>query len=237
MWVHPHAWQPRPRTSGSFSMRSIHSYFIHSRPSTPQTTTPTNPIPNPNPKTTTTQTPQNQNSEIYKMRPSPRLFASALRSANANNPLHTPGPMALLPPIPLYRRLLRAHRKHLPVEMRVLGDEYVKAEFRAHRDVENPVHLVGFLYFVSIYLTFLFFCLGIAGVFAFFFVRVGLFCLRREGFEWGLWCLISGVVPIFHHAQPTLYCPHHLVSPEIPQATRGHLGKQRLERDRKKQHV
>jgi hypothetical protein len=26
--------------------------------------------------------------------------------------------------------------------MRVLGDEYVKAEFRAHRDVENPVHLV-----------------------------------------------------------------------------------------------
>jgi hypothetical protein len=51
--------------------------------------------------------------------------------------------MALLPPIYLYRRLLRAHRKHLPAEMRVLGDEYVKAEFRAHRDVENPVHLVS----------------------------------------------------------------------------------------------
>lgn len=29
--------------------------------------------------------------------------------------------------------------------MRVLGDEYVKAEFRAHRNVDNPVHLVGFL--------------------------------------------------------------------------------------------
>lgn len=53
--------------------------------------------------------------------------------------------MALLPPIPLYRRLLRAHRKFLPKEMRLLGDEYVKAEFRAHRDVENPVHLVRFL--------------------------------------------------------------------------------------------
>ncbi|KAK0746131.1 hypothetical protein B0T18DRAFT_429148 [Schizothecium vesticola] len=51
----------------------------------------------------------------------------------------------LLPPIPLYRRLLRAHRKHLPAEMRVLGDEYVRHEFRAHRGVENPVHLVGFL--------------------------------------------------------------------------------------------
>jgi hypothetical protein len=56
----------------------------------------------------------------------------------------TPGPMALLPPIYLYRRLLRAHRKYLPAEMRLLGDEYVKAEFRAHRDVENPVHLVSY---------------------------------------------------------------------------------------------
>jgi hypothetical protein len=51
--------------------------------------------------------------------------------------------MALLPPIPLYRRLLRAHRKHLPSEMRILGDEYIKAEFRAHRKVDNPAHLVG----------------------------------------------------------------------------------------------
>ncbi|KAL8736795.1 MAG: hypothetical protein Q9166_000161 [cf. Caloplaca sp. 2 TL-2023] len=29
--------------------------------------------------------------------------------------------------------------------MRVLGDEYVKSEFRAHRNVENPIHIVGFL--------------------------------------------------------------------------------------------
>ncbi|CAK7243526.1 MAG: hypothetical protein STHCBS139747_005051 [Sporothrix thermara] len=53
--------------------------------------------------------------------------------------------MALLPPIPLYRRLLRAHRKFLPHEMRTLGDEYIKAEFRAHRKVDNPAHLIGFL--------------------------------------------------------------------------------------------
>lgn len=53
-----------------------------------------------------------------------------------------PAPMALLPPIPLYRRLLRAHRKHLTRDMRLLGDEYVKSEFRAHRQVENPVHIV-----------------------------------------------------------------------------------------------
>ncbi len=53
-------------------------------------------------------------------------------------------PMALLPPIPLYRRLLRAHRKFLPREMRLLGDEYIKSEFRAHREVENPVHIVSF---------------------------------------------------------------------------------------------
>ncbi|KAI7615453.1 hypothetical protein KC319_g19685 [Hortaea werneckii] len=29
--------------------------------------------------------------------------------------------------------------------MRVLGDEYIKSEFRAHRDTDNPVHIVGFL--------------------------------------------------------------------------------------------
>jgi hypothetical protein len=26
--------------------------------------------------------------------------------------------------------------------MRLLGDEYVKSEFRAHREVENPMHIV-----------------------------------------------------------------------------------------------
>ncbi|WPH04157.1 ACN9-domain-containing protein [Acrodontium crateriforme] len=54
-------------------------------------------------------------------------------------------PLALLPPIPLYRRILRCHRQKLPREMRLLGDEYVKAEFRAHRNVDNPVHIIGFL--------------------------------------------------------------------------------------------
>lgn len=29
--------------------------------------------------------------------------------------------------------------------MRVLGDKYIMSEFRAHRDTENPVHIVGFL--------------------------------------------------------------------------------------------
>jgi len=53
-----------------------------------------------------------------------------------------PALRALLPPIQLYRRLLRAHRDHLPRDMRLLGDEYIKAEFRAHRDAENPSHVV-----------------------------------------------------------------------------------------------
>jgi hypothetical protein len=64
-----------------------------------------------------------------------------MASASATKGLR-PAPMALLPPIPLYRRLLRAHRKHLPMQMRLLGDEYVKSEFRAHREVENPMHIV-----------------------------------------------------------------------------------------------
>ncbi|KAL7563621.1 hypothetical protein ACA910_013361 [Epithemia clementina (nom. ined.)] len=32
----------------------------------------------------------------------------------------------------LYRSILRAHRQYLPMEMRVLGDSYVKTEFRLH---------------------------------------------------------------------------------------------------------
>lgn len=70
----------------------------------------------------------------------------------------------LLPPLVLYRRLLRCHRKNLPIEMRVLGlylpflslmlqlnltvpsgDDYVKAEFRRTRKTDNPVHIIGFL--------------------------------------------------------------------------------------------
>lgn len=50
--------------------------------------------------------------------------------------------VALLPPLPLYRRILRVHRRKLDSEMRILGDLYVKSEFRAHRNVENPIHIV-----------------------------------------------------------------------------------------------
>jgi hypothetical protein len=52
-------------------------------------------------------------------------------------------PLSLLPPIPLYRRVLRAQRR-LPGDMRVLGDEYIKSEFRAHRNIENPLHIVSY---------------------------------------------------------------------------------------------
>lgn len=52
--------------------------------------------------------------------------------------------LALLPPLQLYRRILRVHRK-LDPEMRVLGDSYVKKEFRAHRSAENPLHIVCLL--------------------------------------------------------------------------------------------
>jgi hypothetical protein len=90
---------------------------------------------------TTSKAAQNLSHHLI-MRPSLRLLHAA--PLNTAKGLSSPGPMALLPPIYLYRRLLRAHRVHLPAEMRVLGDEYVKAEFRAHREVENPVHLVSF---------------------------------------------------------------------------------------------
>ncbi|PAV16688.1 ACN9-domain-containing [Pyrrhoderma noxium] len=52
--------------------------------------------------------------------------------------------ISLLPPIPLYRGILRAHRR-LPYEMRAMGDDYVKAEFRRHQKINNPKHVIGFL--------------------------------------------------------------------------------------------
>ncbi|KAF9448546.1 ACN9-domain-containing protein [Macrolepiota fuliginosa MF-IS2] len=57
----------------------------------------------------------------------------------------------LLPPLPLYRRLLRAHR-NLPAEMRSLGDVYVISEFRRHKEATNPAHIIGFLSQWKLYL-------------------------------------------------------------------------------------
>ena len=82
---------------------------------------------------------------IFNMRAFGRLLATPSSVGTQGRGFGKPVPLALLPPIPLYRRILRGHRKYLPREMRVLGDEYVKSEFRAHRNVENPVHIIGFL--------------------------------------------------------------------------------------------
>jgi len=57
----------------------------------------------------------------------------------------------LYPPLPLYRRLLRSHR-NLPVDMRRLGDDYVKSEFRRHKDTTNLVYTMGFLSQWKVYL-------------------------------------------------------------------------------------
>ncbi|KAL5596872.1 hypothetical protein BROUX41_006444 [Berkeleyomyces rouxiae] len=71
-----------------------------------------------------------------------RSYASiSPAAAAARNAARVP----LLLPLPLYRRLLRAHRLYLPPEMRLLGDEYVKAEFRAHQKLDNPAQVIGFL--------------------------------------------------------------------------------------------
>ena len=77
------------------------------------------------------------------MRLSSRLLANPTAVGTTNG--LKPAPLALLPPIPLYRRLLRAHRKNLDPQMRLLGDEYIKSEFRSHRNVENPMHIVSLI--------------------------------------------------------------------------------------------
>lgn len=70
------------------------------------------------------------------------IILKATPAATIHGQSLKPVPLALLPPIPLYRRLLRCHRKYLDREMRLLGDSYVKNEFRSHRNVENPLHIV-----------------------------------------------------------------------------------------------
>lgn len=77
------------------------------------------------------------------MRPTSRLLAAP--ATRKIRPGQRAPALALLPPIPLYRRLLRIHRKKLNAEERVFGDTYLKAEFRRHRDIDNPLHIVGFL--------------------------------------------------------------------------------------------
>ncbi|KAH8109570.1 ACN9-domain-containing protein [Phellopilus nigrolimitatus] len=73
--------------------------------------------------------------------PTLSLFAKSVSKAPLNL---REASASLLPPIPLYRSILRAHR-YLPVEMRSLGDDYVKAEFQRHKSTDNPLHIIGFL--------------------------------------------------------------------------------------------
>ncbi|KAG9050633.1 acetate non-utilizing protein 9 [Tulasnella sp. UAMH 9824] len=64
------------------------------------------------------------------MRASLRRLASSVTS----QPLKLQEASAsLLPPLPLFRRILRAHRM-LPLEMRLLGDDYVKSEWKLYLD-------------------------------------------------------------------------------------------------------
>ncbi|KAJ2662991.1 hypothetical protein IW148_002713 [Coemansia sp. RSA 1199] len=46
-------------------------------------------------------------------------------------------------PANLYRRILRTHRM-LPREIRFVGDQYVKSEFRSHRNITDKKYLIPF---------------------------------------------------------------------------------------------
>ena len=44
----------------------------------------------------------------------------------------------------LYRSILKYHARHLPTQMRSLGDAYVQSEFKAHKTVTNTEQLDQF---------------------------------------------------------------------------------------------
>ncbi|CAI5760804.1 unnamed protein product [Candida verbasci] len=68
---------------------------------------------------------------------------SLIRLVKPRRPEHATS--AILPPIPLYRAILRAHVRKLPKDLRYLGDSYVKKEFKDHKKIDNPLHIIGFL--------------------------------------------------------------------------------------------
>ncbi|KAH3672924.1 hypothetical protein WICMUC_003978 [Wickerhamomyces mucosus] len=69
------------------------------------------------------------------------MRSTLIRLAKAR---HQKDAQPLLPPLALYRRILRAH-KLLPSAQKELGDLYVKEEFKAHKSTDNPLYIVGFL--------------------------------------------------------------------------------------------
>lgn len=112
---------------------------VYGRPSRQKSNSTVNNLQSPKSKVHTDIQTYRQKDKSRKMRISPRLLATPSTIGSKSSLSES---VALLPPLPLYRRILRVHRRKLDSEMRVLGDLYVKSEFRAHRSVENPVHIV-----------------------------------------------------------------------------------------------
>jgi len=53
----------------------------------------------------------------------------------------------------LYRSILRLHQRHLPEDMRALGDAYVRSEFKLHKNVTNEKQKLQFFQGWMYYLT------------------------------------------------------------------------------------
>ena len=53
----------------------------------------------------------------------------------------------------LYRSILKSHRRSLPPQLKKLGDDYVRAEFRLHKKVEKSDVLGKFFFEWEQYLT------------------------------------------------------------------------------------
>ena len=68
-----------------------------------------------------------------------------LMAASKGAKVTLPSDVAMMPPIHLYRRIKKAHRTYLYEDQRSVGDEYVRSEFERMKDVDNPIHIVGFL--------------------------------------------------------------------------------------------
>lgn len=103
--------------------------------------TSTNVPPIPTSNSSSSSSSSSSNARQKRPRKSPTGVASEVGLAAA----------ALLPALPLYRRIMKAHLL-LPLEMKSLGDQYVRDEFKRHAKIENPLQIVGFLTQWKVYL-------------------------------------------------------------------------------------
>lgn len=69
---------------------------------------------------------------------------TSVRAYSRKAPPISKGIGKLLPPLQLYKRIVKVHNK-MPPGLSDLGKSFVKSEFKQHKDIDNAYEIVAFL--------------------------------------------------------------------------------------------